>query len=252
MNDQLQKLERDRQLLERLEHIRLGRLSPDGGNGGRHYQEAFRDYGIAIGGTEPDAAARGLRGCPQHVRTAIVAALDDWGQLVGEPATKEREWLGQLARALDPDPWRNRLRDALPRRDRKGLEKLAAAADALAQPPATLLLLAEGLLRSGANASALTLLRRAQQQHPGDFWISFQMANLLALDNQRSWGEAIRFYSAALALRPQSPAVYLNMGHALRRNGARQEAREAYRQAIRLRPDWSAAHVAVGPATWFR
>src|SRR5262245_16743832 len=246
LSDQLQKLEKDRQLLERLEQIRLNRLSPDRGKGSRHYQEAFREYGVAIGEVEPEAAADRLRGCPPHVRNAIVAALDDWGQPAGKAGTKEQEWLGKLVRAVDPDPWRNRLRDALLRKDRKELEKLAASADALAQPPATLLLLAEGLLQSGARASALTLLRRAQQQHPEDFWTCFQMANALALDGQGSSEEAIRFYTAALALRPQSPALYVNVGHALRRKGAREEAREAYRQAIRLRPDWGAAHLALG------
>src|SRR5262245_6627372 len=246
LSEQLQKLEKDRQLLERLEQIRLGRLLPDGGKGSRHYQEAFRAYGIALGEVEPDIASQRLRECPPHVRTAVVTALDDWGQLTGKAETKEQEWLGKLVRAVDPDPWRNRLRDALPRKDRKELEKLAASADRLTQPSATLLLLAEGLLQSGARASALTLLRRALQQHPGDFWICLRMANALALDNQRTSEEAIRFYSAALALRPQSPTVYLNLGHALRRKGAREEAREAYRQAIRLRPDWSAAYLALG------
>src|SRR5262245_33959529 len=83
LSDHLQKLEKDRQLLERLEQIRLGRLSPDDAKRSRHYQEAFREYGIAIGEIEPDAA-RGLRGCPPHVRTAIVTALDDWRQLTGK------------------------------------------------------------------------------------------------------------------------------------------------------------------------
>src|SRR5262249_39163428 len=146
---QLRKLERDQQLLERLEQIRLGRLSPDGGNGARHYREAFREDGIAVGENEADTAARGLRGRPQHVRTAVVTALDDCWQLADPPGTREQEWLGKLVRAVDTDPWRNRLRDALPRKARKELEQLAASAEALAQPPATLLLLAEGLLRSG-------------------------------------------------------------------------------------------------------
>jgi tetratricopeptide (TPR) repeat protein len=246
LSDQLQKLDKDRQLLERLEQIRLSRLSPDGGKASRHYQEAFREYGIGIGEIDLDTAANRLRGCPQPVRTAILTALDDWGQLDGKAETKEQEWLSKLVRAVDADPWRDRLRDALLRKDRKELEKLATAADAVAQPSAMLLLLAEGLLQSGAKASALTLLRRAQQQYPQDFWICFRMAKVLAQDNEQSWEEAIRFYTAALAVRPQSPAVYFHLGHALRRKGAREEARDAYRQAIRLRPDCSAAHVAFG------
>jgi tetratricopeptide (TPR) repeat protein len=245
LSDQLQGLEKDRRLLELLDQIRLNRLAPDG-KGGRDYQEAFREYGIPIGEIEPDRAAERVRGRPRHVHTAIVAALDDWRQLADKAGAKEQEWLSKLVRAVDPDPWRNRLRDALLKNDRKGLEQLAAAADLLEQPSGTLLLLADGLLKSGANASAVTLLRRVQQQYPDDFWTYFQMANALAQDNRRSWEEAIRFYTAALALRPQSPEVFLNMGHALRQKGAHAEAQEAYRQAIRLRPDWSAAHVALG------
>src|SRR5262245_55950929 len=100
LSDQLQKLEKDRQLLERLEQIRLSRLAPDEGQGSRHYQEAFREYGIALREIEPGAAARGLRGCPPHVRTAIVTALDDWGQLASKTETKEAEWLSKLVRGV--------------------------------------------------------------------------------------------------------------------------------------------------------
>src|SRR5262245_17600558 len=106
LSDQLQNLEKDRQLLERLEQIRLGRLAPDGGPASRHYQEAFREYGIAVGETELDSAAGRLRGCSPPVRAAIVTALDDWRHRAGKAETKEQEWLGHLVRAVDPDPWR--------------------------------------------------------------------------------------------------------------------------------------------------
>jgi Flp pilus assembly protein TadD len=56
-------------------------------------------------------------------------------------------------------------------------------------------------------------------------------------------GEAIRFLTAAAALRPDTPGVRLNLGNALVGAGRLDEAIVAYRQAIGLKPDYSMAHL---------
>jgi tetratricopeptide (TPR) repeat protein len=60
--------------------------------------------------------------------------------------------------------------------------------------------------------------------------------------------DAIRFYTAALALRSKSPGAHLNLGNALADKGQLGEAVAAYRQAIRLKKDFAEAHCNMGVA----
>jgi tetratricopeptide (TPR) repeat protein len=53
--------------------------------------------------------------------------------------------------------------------------------------------------------TALRLLRDAQEIYPGDFWLNFDLG--FALGNQKDYEGAIRFYTAAVAIRPKSEGV---------------------------------------------
>jgi serine/threonine-protein kinase len=66
------------------------------------------------------------------------------------------------------------------------------------------------------------LLRRAQQAHPDDFWINFDLASSLMDACQPN--EAVRFYSAALAIRPRSELALHALGDALRASRRPDEA----------------------------
>jgi tetratricopeptide (TPR) repeat protein len=159
-----------------------------------------------------------------------------------------------LARAADPDDWRTRLRDAWARKDGKALRQLAASAQASELPPSTLALVGDLLEQAGAVEQAEDWLRRAQQRHPADFWINQDLALLLQHQAERRgqrsprWDQAIRFQTAAVALRPRSPGVYVNLGFALLGKGALDEAITAYKQAIDLNPDYAVAHGSLGGA----
>ena len=43
------------------------------------------------------------------IREALVAALDNWAACAGTPS--RRNWLLEVARRADPDPWRDRVRE---------------------------------------------------------------------------------------------------------------------------------------------
>jgi Flp pilus assembly protein TadD len=93
---------------------------------------------------------------------------------------------------------------------------------------------------AGAGEQAVAVLRRAQQQYPGDFTINFQLA--WALDHQRPTGpdvraEAIRFYTVARALRPRNVPVHNILGHALCGQGKVDEASTVFRKVTELKPD---------------
>jgi tetratricopeptide (TPR) repeat protein len=89
----------------------------------------------------------------------------------------------------------------------------------------------------GEVEQAVALLRGAQQRHPGDFWINHNLAACLAKVGQPSrLQEALRYYAAALALRPQSPGAHINFGCALLDMGDVDGAIAACQNAIALAP----------------
>ena len=85
-----------------------------------------------------------------------------------------------IARLIDKDEWRQKLRDVRVAKDAEALERLALEKNVLEQPPPNLLILGRLLDKANARESALQLLRRAQNHYPTDFWLSFELANVLS------------------------------------------------------------------------
>jgi tetratricopeptide (TPR) repeat protein len=230
----------DRDLVARLEAIRLGRALDGGADAARRYAEAFRGYGLDVEKLKPDAAATLVR--KAAVREALIAAMDDWSAAA---EAKERERLRAVLDQADPDPARVKVREALAKGDRKALVALAAEAKPDDLPPALLVRLGQGLSAAGAPAEAVALLKAAQRRRPGDFWINLELAGLYS--RQPAGAEdAVRFATAALALRPDSPEARLSLGAVLLARGKADEAAEQVREAIRLKPDLEGAHTLLG------
>ncbi len=128
-----------------------------------------------------------------------------------------------LARAADPDDWRNRLRTALDQPDaaarRTALQGLAGGASYETLGPVSLDLLGRALNNAADPAGAEAVLRRAQQRHPGDVWINYDLA--VALEKLARREEAIRYYTAARSLRPETAH---ELAHALQAKGEEDEA----------------------------
>jgi tetratricopeptide (TPR) repeat protein len=53
----------------------------------------------------------------------------------------------------------------------------------------------------------MTLSRRIQRLRPGDYWINHFLAFRFVEKKPPQWEDAGRFYTAALALRPENPAI---------------------------------------------
>jgi serine/threonine protein kinase/Flp pilus assembly protein TadD len=222
------------------DHFNTEQADPD-------YAHAFREYGIDVETLGVEEAAEQLR--PRRIAVELAAALDDWASIRKDTrGSRDPSWKNLLgvARAADPDVMRDRVRDALQRLDRKALAEVAASDQSAALPVPTLLLLGSALQSTGAVDKAVTLLRDAQGRHPGDFWINQNLAVYLRQRPSPDWHEVLRFRSAALAARPQSPGAHFNVASTLNSTGAWQEACAAYRQAILLKPDYGMAHFQLG------
>jgi serine/threonine protein kinase/Flp pilus assembly protein TadD len=246
--DQVEQRRREVALVARLEDARLQTAAAAGtgfdyAGQDRAYGLAFAEHDLDVSGVAPEEAAKQIRA--STIRVYLIAALDEWAFVKERLQVGSGEPLLMVAQLADDDPWRQRLRDPDVCRDRSALERLANDASLLAQPPANLVLLAGALSNVQGQATAVAMLRKAQQRHPADFWVNFELAFLL--DHEGGMGsEAVPYARAALALRPNSTAVYNNLGVTLYHQEKREEAEAAYRKAIELHPGNASAHANLG------
>ena len=230
----------DADMVAGLEEIRLrlleGRKSyePDASRGERLYGEAFRGYGIDLRTLEPAQAASLIRS--SAIRTTLLAFLYDWVFYWESDADRAR--LRAVLDLADDDGWRRRLRGTLAVYDAATRQELLTAPEALDQPPVLVAGLAGLLIHGPQGEAARALLHEAQQNHPEDFWINFQLGYLL--QDQRPQ-EAVGFLRAAVASRPESSQAQILLGRALRDAGDPDGAATAFRAAIRLNPNRTGA-----------
>jgi serine/threonine protein kinase/Flp pilus assembly protein TadD len=212
------------------------------------YGKAFRWYGLDLEHLDPREAGERLRSL--SIRVQLGAALDDWAILRFN--LKIRGWmkLVAVARAADPDPLRNRLRDAMEGKQPRDLKKLIASYRADQVKPATAVLLAKLYTWTPSAKHAVVVLRKVRQRYPGDFWVNHMLGFLFLKMGPPHREEAVRYFTAAVALRPDSPGSHLNLGNALNKMGRLDEAIDACRTAIRLKPDYSGPHNVLGAALY--
>jgi serine/threonine-protein kinase len=207
-------------------------------------QDALRQHGIAIGAMTPAQAAAFIRDRPEPVRRNLIAAIDEClAAPKGDPQT--RQWLLAALLAADDDDWRVGVRKAITGSDVKALEQLAHEANVQKQPPSFLLILAKKL-PADRRSTRQELLRRIQHAYPADLWANHDLAYELMDSGQPA--EAIRYYTAALALRPNNPGIYLNRGNALWAAGGIDAAIADFHHSLNVAPQYAEAHNALGGA----
>ena len=242
---------RDLEFIARLDRIRQDRSTavPGGGfnNVGvtRDYAQAFRDYGVDVETLSTEEAISGLRRKPALL-IPLAAALDDWleARRALDKGLSNSLSLVAIARGLDPDPLRDRLRSLLVRPSSPELQAelrhLAESIDIKTQTPATLLVLAHTLDGAGLSDSALQVWRDARYTYPADFWFNFGLG--FALDQRKDDAEAVRYYTAAVSIRPDSAVAHDNLGAALHNQGKLDDAVGEYRKTIELDPNFALVH----------
>jgi serine/threonine protein kinase/Flp pilus assembly protein TadD len=247
---------RDLAFIARLDRIRQSRAifvegKPSFRAAARDYALAFREYGVDVQALPAGEAVGRLRAKPA-LAAAVAAALDDWVvtlRALGEDAPGWQP-LVAVARGLDPNPLRDRLRATWGRPVKPGLQaellRLAEAVEVKAQSPATLLALALTLFRAQLGDAGLRTLRDGQRAYPDDFWLNAKLGHELYA--RRDYAGALRYSSAAVSLRPDSPRAHVNVGVALMKQGKLDEAAAWYKKAIDVDPDYAPAHYNLGTA----
>jgi len=246
---ELEPLYRDQRLLTRLEEARVqraaaGRGGYDNEGSDKLYRAAFADYGLDPLGGDPADAARRI--AASAARDALIVALDDWASTLAALGDPGEGRLRDLAGRADDDDWRRQLRAAYHGRDWETVGRLAEDGRVAALRPSGLIFLADALQAAGQPKRALDVLREGQRRFPSDFWITFRLGKAYQLADPPAIPEALRYYAAALALRPDSLAVRNNLALVLYAENRLAEAEAEFREALRLRPDYALARTNLG------
>jgi tetratricopeptide (TPR) repeat protein len=240
----LRQLQADLTLVGLLDHIRLKAATIvdgkfDYASADRDYAQLFEERGLAVEGEDAGVVAARIQS--SVIRAQLVAALDDWAIAARKRA--RRAWLLEVAQRAQPGQWSDRFRDPAVWNKAASLEQLAKEAKVGQLSPQLLTALGIVLRRTGLDP--VPLWKAAQERHPADFWLNFALGNAL---EEAKPEEAIGYYRAALAVRPETTAVYNNLGNALYAKGKVEEAMKHWRQAIQLDPKLAGAHNNLGNA----
>jgi tetratricopeptide (TPR) repeat protein len=280
--------DRDRLFVERLDAIRLQRFERGdkwmAEETDAAYAKAFREFGVDLDHLDPAEAGAQLSRRSNPLELTFF--LDDWAQTRCRTLTdfmggvKNDTWkrLIEAARFSDPDPWRNGLRVQFGGQNRDALAALAYDEKSLANQPVPSLLLLAQLLEDDFRTRDLAegVLERAWRLRPDEYMACIQLARV-------SKTEARRFATAAVALRPRNPWAhealaktflpkkmpftggplqsyfqwsYPKTGPVLDLADLKQEdlqkAIDAYKEAVRLRPDEQSLHIQLARALLHR
>jgi serine/threonine protein kinase/tetratricopeptide (TPR) repeat protein len=241
----IDELRRDVEMMLRLDDARFQGL--DGPTNGKDfnfevmesaYREAFHADGIDLETLQAEEAAELVRA--RSIRDELVGALDAWASYTRSAEVKDKA-LG-VARAVDSDEWRNRVRDAIwaGKSGQAELAELAKSPRICELPTLTLSPFAKVLVAAELIDDAIAVLREAQQRYPDDFWINIDLAYALGRkESPPRHDEEIRFYATALGLRPRCLCALSNIGVALMNKGEPAQAVAYLRRAVEINPRYA-------------
>ncbi len=207
---------------------------------------AFRRYGLDLDKVDPKIAGERLGNRPS---TALIASeIDNWSfmrRIRLEPL--DCRPLANVARAIDPDRWRNSVRDQLDRREADAvgvLRRCAADAQAMEkQPVQSLLLLALMLDDVGDGGIAASVVNVAARRFPQSYGVWDLVGYFHGSESQApDPKQAADAFAKAVALRPRSFHAHAMLGESLDAQNKLDGAIAEYRKAIRLNPTFIEAY----------
>jgi serine/threonine protein kinase/tetratricopeptide (TPR) repeat protein len=206
------------------------------------YAEVLRRYGIDPASPQ-DAAARVRH---SRLRVALLMTLDDWRRDTTDKAEKQRlEALLELAEPA-PDAFRKRWRTAVRRGDRAALIQLVGEPEVKGLTPIAACNLAWDLRSVKELVAAERLLKAFQERYPWHFWLNQMLGENLLTQRPPRPVEAVRYLTAAVALRSTCPGAHENLGIALHHMNDREGAIRELQIVLQLDPNSGPAHDNLG------
>jgi tetratricopeptide (TPR) repeat protein/serine/threonine protein kinase len=248
----VEQLQKDVKMLAELERISLEQTRVrddrfDSSGSSNEYRKAFQDYGIDAARLEQEEVIDLLQhsAIPNH----LLAALDDWEDRLSQVGQEHLHHESAKIKALLRQP----IFQLKEFENRDEFERFLQNAPIAELPRTVITQLSRTLGPSSpvpdtsASPRVLEFLRRAQAFYPADFWTNHHLGVALLLNQPRELQqEAVGFFRAAVALRPDSPGARVNLGKALHDIGRLDEAVAAYQKAINLEPNYGAAYNNLG------
>jgi tetratricopeptide (TPR) repeat protein len=235
--DEVQAEETFRNLLDEFDRIRSAskETGPDGSSA--DYAAAASAHGLGPLGLGTSEALDALvRGRPGQDRVRLAAALESWAMVERERVAGEercRALIG-LARGLDPDPMRNKVRNAWLGRDEPALVALAHSRDVDELGPSGVVMLASWLVSTLNSEAAVAVLRRGRLRHPYDVWINYDLALNLSERGRAGEAEAVTYFRVARALQHN---IGHELAHLLELSGETEEAQSIFQDLAQRSPD---------------
>ncbi|RKY20160.1 MAG: hypothetical protein DRQ55_08630 [Planctomycetota bacterium] len=179
------------------------------------FEAAFAAYDVDPTAVDRDAALARLTALDAPL--LLGQALDEFARVqrfFGWNSAEARR-LTALARALDPDPLRNAVRDAIEGEDRAALSAFIVSDAASSWPPNSVAMLQVAIRSLNMGLDTTPMLRACQLNHPANPIINQLLAGRLQFASDAppvaDLTEALRFLSAALAARPDNAIVAARM-----------------------------------------
>jgi serine/threonine protein kinase/Tfp pilus assembly protein PilF len=211
---------KDRRFLERLDTIRVSRAAqqerPNYSGAAvptdDAYAAAFREFGIDP--LKLESVEAGHRLLSRSDPVALAFFLDDWN-VTRRRANRSAKRLVAAAHVLDPDPWRDRLREQISFGGDHEMQALVLAvlADESAvsrMPFQSLMLMARMFMTGEEYLNAEKVLKRAWRVRQDDFWVCYDLGEISQNPTDR-----IRFSTAAVTLRPKDANAHACLAEAL-------------------------------------
>jgi Flp pilus assembly protein TadD len=164
-----------------------------------------------------------------------------------EQRRRRRIQVRATLQTIDPEPFRDAVRNAVCGGDLATVAKLAAQPEALAQPPGFASFLGEkGLL--GSPERLREVLGAALHRRPGDLALLMGLGTSFPRETTGRAEDRARWYQAAVAVAPASPVTHNGLGLALFDLKDLEGAIAQFQEAIRIDPDFAPAHNSLGMA----
>lgn len=229
---EVQAVERELALVDTLAKMRLDRAAShriefDRAQWWAAYRDVFAGAGLLNGADTAETFAARIAASPAS--RAFIEALDDWS--ICSTTIPDLEFSLATARAADRDPvWRDRARSVAVWKSDEAVAELAREVDVERQPVGLLLTIA-GLHSERHAEAGILLLRKIQAAYPSDFWANFALGEALS---SREDLEAIAFFRAAIAVRPEAAAAHAGLANSLGFQRRLPEAIVAMKTALAL------------------